>query len=229
VYARPVNALPHGVRAWSWLGLSVAGLGLHLGVGPADALLGPLDSARIALRESVCFALAAVLLLYILPREGLSGASVGLVRPGARELATWVPLATLATFAAAVAGLLLGPLAGLDFGSAEASTYDDLPTPVFVLVILRAGLVEELFYRGYAIDRVQRLTGSRLAAIATPLVLFAVFHYKQGAGGALIALLTGGVLTGIYLYRRNLWINMAAHFLIDFVPNVLLPLFLTPE
>jgi membrane protease YdiL (CAAX protease family) len=41
----------------------------------------------------------------------------------------------------------------------------------------------------------------------------------------LIALVLGGILTGFYLWKRNLVANIFAHFLIDFIPNVLLPLF----
>lgn len=32
----------------------------------------------------------------------------------------------------------------------------------------------------------------------------------------------GGVLSGLYLWKRNLWVNMSVHFLVDFIPNVLL-------
>lgn len=34
----------------------------------------------------------------------------------------------------------------------------------------------------------------------------------------------GAVLSALFLWKRNLAANMLAHFLIDFVPNVVLPL-----
>jgi len=43
----------------------------------------------------------------------------------------------------------------------------------------------------------------------------------------MIALLTGAVLTGVYVYKRNLWITITTHFLGDFIPNILVPLFVT--
>jgi len=224
-----VNELAAGSRAWTWPGLAIALLGLPIAVGSVAALLGPLDAWTIVARECLCFALAAVLVLAILPREGLGWASIGLDRPKARELAKWVPLAALASFAAAGAGVLLGVSLGLRFAGSDASLYDRVPTAVFLLVILRAGLVEELFYRAYAIDRLERITGSRLVAVAAPLIFFALFHYKQRAGGMLVALFAGAALTAIWLHKRNLWINASAHFLVDFVPNVLLPLLLPSD
>jgi len=40
-----------------------------------------------------------------------------------------------------------------------------------------------------------------------------------------IAMLTGAVLTGVYVYKRNLWITITVHFLGDFIPNIIVPLF----
>ena len=91
-------------------------------------------------------------------------------------------------------------------------------------MILRAGIVEESFYRGYAIERLTALTGSRSIAVALPLVVFALFHYRQGAGGILAAFILGAILSGLYVWKRDLIANIVAHFLIDFIPNVLLPL-----
>jgi membrane protease YdiL (CAAX protease family) len=34
----------------------------------------------------------------------------------------------------------------------------------------------------------------------------------------------GAVLTALYLWKRNLWVVIASHFLVDFIPNVVLPL-----
>ena len=96
-----------------------------------------------------------------------------------------------------------------------------------VLVVARAGFVEEFFYRGYAIDRVYRLTRSRLWSILLPLLFFALFHYRQGWAGIIIAFMTGAVLSAVFVYKRNLWIGIITHFLVDFIPNVLLPLFRT--
>jgi len=61
-------------------------------------------------------------------------------------------------------------------------------------------------------------------AAAVSLLLFAGFHYSQGIAGIIIAFFVGGAATAIYLWWRNLVILIAAHFTLDFVPNVLIPL-----
>ena len=85
-------------------------------------------------------------------------------------------------------------------------------------------IAEEVLYRGYAIERIEALTGSRWMAALIALGAFAAFHYRQGLAGIVIAFLLGAILTGFYLWKRNLVANIFAHFLVDFVPNVLLPL-----
>jgi membrane protease YdiL (CAAX protease family) len=59
--------------------------------------------------------------------------------------------------------------------------------------------------------------------VAATIVPFALFHYRQGPAGILIAGVTGLIVALIYLRRRSLPAVMFTHFTVDFVPNVLLP------
>lgn len=113
--------------------------------------------------------------------------------------------------------------AGMHFGGDGKSAFTP-PAWAMLITVLRAGILEEAFYRGYAIDRLRRLTGSMPVAFALPLVVFAAAHYRQGSGGILIALVMGAILAVLFLKRRDLLAVMTAHFIVDFVPNVLLPL-----
>ena len=137
----------------------------------------------------------------------------------------WVLIAFVGVAVAIALAFGFIKLFSLPLGNVDAEAYGALPTWVLLVVIIRAGFVEELFYRGYAIERLQSLTDSRIFAAGIPLVIFAVSHYRQGQAGIIIAMLTGAVLTAVYLYKRNLWITIAAHFLGDFIPNILVPLF----
>jgi membrane protease YdiL (CAAX protease family) len=92
-------------------------------------------------------------------------------------------------------------------------------------MIVRAGTVEELTFRSIAIDHTAELTGSGVLGWLLPGVLFGLLHFSQGLTGIIIAMATGFVLTALYLWKRNLWANFAIHFIVDFVPNILLPLF----
>jgi membrane protease YdiL (CAAX protease family) len=101
------------------------------------------------------------------------------------------------------------------------SYLDKLPVSVVTMIVLRAGIVEELFYRGYAIDRLEAVGLSRPAAVALPLVIFSVGHWTGGWANILIAFAAGAILTAFYLWRKDLVSNMIGHFLVDFVANVL--------
>jgi membrane protease YdiL (CAAX protease family) len=99
-----------------------------------------------------------------------------------------------------------------------------VPIGVSLLLYARAGIAEEIFYRGYAIERIEALTGNRAIAAAVPLLIFAGSHFSQGGAGILITFVIGAIATAIYLWKRNLLILIIAHFMVDFIPNVLLPL-----
>jgi membrane protease YdiL (CAAX protease family) len=85
--------------------------------------------------------------------------------------------------------------------------------------------VEELFYRGYAIERLQLVGLSRFWSVAIPLVIFSLGHWSGAAANILIAFAAGLLLTGFYLWRHDLVANMIGHALVDFVANVLPKLF----
>lgn len=82
-------------------------------------------------------------------------------------------------------------------------------------------MVEEFFYRGYAIERLQSLGLKRLWAAAIPLVIFAGAHLPLGWPNVIVAFALGAVLTSSYLWRRDLVANLIAHCLVDFVGVVL--------
>jgi hypothetical protein len=73
----------------------------------------------------------------------------------------------------------------------------------FFLVVLRAGIVEELFYRGYAIERLQLLGLNRWLAAVIPLLIFGFGHGTNGWANVVLALALGAVLTAFYLWRRD--------------------------
>jgi membrane protease YdiL (CAAX protease family) len=85
-----------------------------------------------------------------------------------------------------------------------AAAFENLPLWLISLIVLRAGVVEEFFYRGYAIERLPALGLNRYWAAAIPLIIFALGHWTGGAANILIALALGGILAAFYLWRRDL-------------------------
>ena len=101
------------------------------------------------------------------------------------------------------------------------SYLDKLPVSIVTLVVLRAGVVEELFYRGYAIERLQAVGAGRAVAVILSLVIFSIAHWTGGWANILMAFVMGATLTAFYLWRKDLVSNMVGHFLVDFIANVL--------
>jgi membrane protease YdiL (CAAX protease family) len=169
-------------------------------------------------REASWWTLVAVVLVYILAIERRSLASVGLHRPTWKTLAFGVGGAAV-IFAAGIAvnGFLLpalhlhtDPKAGLSILHASYLYR--------VALVIRAPIVEELLFRGYGIERLEELTGSKFVAGAVSLAAFTAAHLSYWGYVPLIGVATAGlVLTIMYLWRRDLLSNMIAHFITDAV------------
>jgi membrane protease YdiL (CAAX protease family) len=85
-------------------------------------------------------------------------------------------------------------------------------------VIVRAATFEEIYFRGFAIERLTEMVGSRPVAAAISLVTFSAEHVSYwGWAHLVVASFGGAVLTGLYLWRRDLGANMIAHLLTDAV------------
>jgi membrane protease YdiL (CAAX protease family) len=101
-------------------------------------------------------------------------------------------------------------------------------TPIWfrVFTVTRAALVEETAFRGYGFERTHELTGSKFLAAVTTWLLFTMAHLASswGWGQVIIAAFAGLVLTLLYVWRRNLWANIIAHWLTDGAAFILLPL-----
>jgi len=220
-----MNTGDYTARNWTLTGLAIALFAMPVVVGVYHFKQIPLTVTNVLLREIIIFAVGGVLLGIIKYREGLGWKSVGLHRPIISNTALWVLITSIGTALALALAFGLISIFGWSFGSSDSSNFDKLPAWVLLVVITRAGILEELFYRGYAIERLLLLTNNRYLSIALPLILFALFHYRQGPAGITIAFMSGAVMTAVYVYKRNLWITITTHFMVDFIPNIIVPLF----
>lgn len=175
----------------------------------------------IVMRELAILALTAVLLWIVVKGERLPLSSIGIRTDRIGRSLAWGVALAVVCFAAAVAILTLYSVMGIHYGEGQGISR---ALPVTTLAVVRAGISEEVLYRGFAIERLREFTGSKWLAAGISLLLFAGFHFRQGMAGVAIAFVLGAVLTGFYLWKRDLISNIFAHFLVDFVPNVLFPL-----
>jgi membrane protease YdiL (CAAX protease family) len=113
--------------------------------------------------------------------------------------------------------------------TAVAAQFAKCPIWLLVLLAANAGFVEEIIYRGYCMERLRGLTGRMWPGAVLVLVVFTALHALNGLGvGYVVGVVfpLAALLTGLYLWKRNLTLNIAVHFLTDFLALVLLPLLL---
>jgi uncharacterized protein len=208
----------------SIVGLAFALTAIPIFMATYRAATGEMHSNwQVLGREFVVFLLVGLLLLIVKQWELLPLTSIGL-HANMLQTSLLRGLRLAAIILAITFGLYrILHLAGVHLGEDRNDVFH--PSLVVVTVsMLRAGVAEEIFYRGFAVERLQSLTGSRALAALVPLTIFAVSHYRQGPGGIVAALFMGGALTAFYMKYRDLVANITAHFLIDFGLDVVLPL-----
>jgi membrane protease YdiL (CAAX protease family) len=205
----------------TWIGLFLSLFSLLL-IRQAVSHFWPTLNFTAALwKESLIWASAIVLLILVRRGERLPFSSMGLGR------STWWKSILWGLVIAVVCAVVGGALAHFTHygGGRGAAAFEKLPLWLITLIVIRAGVVEELFYRGYAIERLEALGLNRYWAAAIPAVIFGLGHWTGGWENIVIALVLGAILGAFYLWRRDLVANMIGHFMVDFVANVLPVLF----
>lgn len=198
----------------------IVGLLLTLGIG---SLPFPVwdnefaDVPHLVFNEAIYWTLVAATLAYIVFVEKLPLASIGFRKPNHRDWLIGIAFAVAIVAGLATLYLVVFPM----FGISEDQDIDALtsaPCWWLAISVIRAGVSEEILFRGYPIERLQELTGSRIIAVSLPLIAFALAHVGPwGWSHLAVAGFGGAMFTWLYLWRRNLWVNIVAHCLVDAV------------
>ena len=208
-------------RVATWVGLFIALFGILTVRAAVYAFYPPYSFPAAVWRESLNWVCAIVLLLIIRFGERLHFRSVGIGRATIKSSLGWGAIIAVICLVLATGIVALTHYNGGESGAALAK----LPLWLVTVIVLRAGVLEELFYRGYAIERLEAMGLNRFWAGTIPLLIFGVAHWTGGWANIVIALVLGAVLTLFYLWRRDLIANMIGHFTVDFIGNVLPRLF----
>jgi membrane protease YdiL (CAAX protease family) len=213
----PSDSSPQRPGIVTWIGLFIALFGMLIVRQAVNYLWPDPTFASAVIKEAGMWLVALVLIIIIRVGERLPLSSIGLGTARWGKSILWGLL--LGVGCLLVAGLLVS-LTGYT-GGETGKAFAKLPTWLLSLIVLRAGVVEELCYRGYAIERLHALGLPRGLAAGVPLLVFGLGHWTGGWANIVIALILGGILALVFIWRRDLVANMIAHWFVDFVGNVL--------
>ena len=89
---------------------------------------------------------------------------------------------------------------------------------VWSIMAVVVAFAEEAAFRGYALTRLEAMTGNRLVTILVVSVAFAAGHFYQGISGTLIIFVYGLMFAVLFYKTGSIWPGIVAHFLQDFTP-----------
>lgn len=200
--------------------LTLIGVLLALGL-PLLFLLPLAPGASIGamlIREAIWWGMAAMMILWVVAVERRPLASIGIRRPTWGTLG-WGLAGTIALMASVIMSFaVILPALGLAPNLARTGRIASLPLWLMTATLVRAGVVEEILYRGYPIERIEELTGSIWLAALIPGAVFILAHLPSWGAAQLVIVSFGTIImTGLYLWRRDLICVMIAHALADLI------------
>jgi membrane protease YdiL (CAAX protease family) len=96
---------------------------------------------------------------------------------------------------------------------------------ILLLSVITAGITEEILFRGYPLERLLEVTGTKWISGLISLVFFVAVHATGWNIAHIIGVVLplGIILTGLYFWQRNLLFMMIVHMVID-LPLVIMAL-----
>lgn len=149
-----------------------------------------------------------ILLAYMFRVEGRGLDSILLTRPDRRDVLLAIGFGLVGIIIQMATTTVLNPPTG------NIDTILGYSLPVIVALILTTAITEEILFRGYAIERLEELTGRLWAAVGFSFVVFVAPHILFFGP---LWLITNGLnvvlLYVLYVWRRNLVACMLMHLL----------------
>lgn len=200
--------------------------GLVIWLFQRDAELAPMDVGLLTLQKWGSALLALILAGYLVLRNGVPAASLGLRADQLGRQVAWGVFAFAGTMAVhlavalIVAAVILTTPAGEEEMRQRVEFMTALPKQD-VLSTLRlvsgVALHEELLFRGLLLTLARRFLGSWWAAVVLTSATFGVLHFHQGSVAIIQIFCISVSLSVFFIRSRSLLAVILAHFLYDFL------------
>ncbi len=160
--------------------------------------------------------LVAVLLVLIRIGEKRPLSSVGFKAISGREVLLAIGVGVFLSITVPLFALLASqvvPSNGNDINEVVSNT----SWMLILFSILTAGITEEIVFRGYVIERMHEITNRNWLGVLVSIIAFVLPHTISWNMTHVIAVVLplGLILTGLYIWRRNIIFNMIVHIVID--------------
>jgi tetratricopeptide (TPR) repeat protein len=222
-------ALARRVRAQWWRSIYLTAPLILLApflirIGPIERFLysvaASLDLPRYEQRDLLDLAARAALVMFLISavrlweHRGLR--SVGIRRPVVFDLVLGCAGFLAIVWLDQVWGPIVRPLAGGAPGAAKVAALMESPGWYLVGAAIGSALVEELYFRAYAVERFGEITGSLLIGAGIGLLTDLYAHVSFWGWRYVLAISASqAFFSALYLWRRNVAPCVIAHFLCD--------------
>jgi uncharacterized protein len=176
--------------------------------------------------EAAIWIYAAIVVAIALFWERRTLASIGLRKPTLATLGFGIGGAFAMAGAGALAGYVVYDLLHYPaHANAQAGSLVGGSVVYALCISVRGGVIEEILYRGLAIEQLTVFTGRRWLSAVIASIVFVAMHALHFDWVQLVPITAvAAVLATLYLWRRNLWANIVAHIAVDSVGLVSLAL-----
>ncbi len=169
------------------------------------------------LREVVLLVGSLWLMRYLLHKGPVTAGEMGWLRPSGATFG-WGLLCLLGLVIGMVFLYLIRGWLELDDGLSQIDARAAHPIWMLFIFSAVAAISEEIVYRGILIGWLTRITGAQWSGALVALLLFALSHVGNwGWHYVILAAVPGFVLTLFFIWKRDLGVCIAGHFLLDFV------------
>jgi len=176
---------------------------------------------RIILINISNWALVVILIIIIVVWEKSSLASIGIKKISFKDFKWGLLVLILGFFLFFISDFIINSL-NLVSQSSETKDLFIIPISIRILMVITAGITEEIIFRGYLIERIDILSKSIIFSSIFSLIAFTVFHIPfWGIVGAIQVGIWAIPITIFYIRFRNLTICMIVHILYD--AQILIP------